>query len=345
MGKKLGAVLIGLGVLLLTMGLLSKFYAYGKLAVVPPNQKSVSFSEAPGAEVYSIADKKTVTEDLLSTVNVVGDVKASQEISDKLGHKVVVWEKTTYTDKPGFNIDAGQPPLSGSHDRLAFDANTGVGVQCCGTFHAAGADVDTGKEERDANVKFTGQLLKFPFNTQKKSYSYFDTTLLKPLSMAYKGTEKLDGTTVYKFQVTIPPTKSGTLTAPASYFGVNASGDIDLDRIYSNVRTLWIEPETGAIVNSREQVNSYATYQGDKVATLTKADSTFPAKDVKKNASDYGSKAALLKVVRIWLPLIGIVLGLLLLGLGLAMTLLGDRRRGRGQVVVEKEHGRRRAEG
>lgn len=326
-GKKLGAVLVGLGVLLLTLGLLSRFYAYGKLAVVPMNQKSVSYSAAHDATVFSIPDKRAITTDLLTTVNVVGDVNASKEISDKLGRQIVVWEKTTYTDKPDYNADSGQPPLSGSHDRIAFDARTGEAVQCCGTYSADSADAESGKENRDADVRFDGLLVKFPFDTQKKTYRYFDSTLAKAVPMAYKGTEKLYGTTTYKFVADIPDSDNGTLDAPASYFGVNQAGDITLDKHYSNVRTYWIEPETGAIVKSEEKPNQYVTYQGNKVGVLTQLTSVFPDKDVKKNAADYGSKATELKIVHTWLPLVGIVLGLILLILGLGLTLLGGRRR------------------
>ncbi|MEI2670585.1 MAG: porin PorA family protein [Marmoricola sp.] len=49
MGKKLGAVLVGLGVFLLTLGLLSKFYAYPRLAVAPANQNSVTLAFAKDA--------------------------------------------------------------------------------------------------------------------------------------------------------------------------------------------------------------------------------------------------------------------------------------------------------
>ncbi|HNI70573.1 MAG TPA: porin PorA family protein, partial [Marmoricola sp.] len=81
MGKKLGAVLVGLGVLLLTMGLLSKFYAYSRLAVAPANQNSVTLAIAKDATYFSIADRAEKTGDLLTTVNTVGDVNASKQIS------------------------------------------------------------------------------------------------------------------------------------------------------------------------------------------------------------------------------------------------------------------------
>ena len=238
MGKKLGAVLIGLGVLLIVLGLMMKFYAYDRLAVAPMNQKSVSYSEAEGATIFSIADQQEVTKDLLTTVNVVGDVEASKAASKEAGEQVNVWEKVTYTDEPTYDVSSGEPPLSGSHQRLAFDAHSGVAVDCCETYATAGADLETGEEIRDFDVAFEGQLVKFPFNTQKKSYDYFDTTLNEGVAMEYQGEATIEGLTTYEFESVIPATEYATLEAPAYWFGIDEEGNVELTRTYTNTRTL-----------------------------------------------------------------------------------------------------------
>lgn len=326
MGKKLGAVLIGLGVLLIVLGLMMKFYAYDRLAVAPMNQKSVSYSEAQGATIFSIADQQEVTKDLLTTVNVVGDVDASKKASDDAGEQINVWEKVTYSDEPTFDINSGEPPLSGSHVRIAFDAHTGAAVECCETYAANGSDLETGEEDRDYDAPFEGQLVKFPFNTQKKAYDYFDSTLNEGVSMDYKGQETLQGLNTYKFEAVIPPTEYATLTAPASFFDIDEEGDVDLARIYSNTRTLWIEPETGVIMKSREDVDTYAEYEGERVATLTQALSEFPESQIKANVDDYKTKALLLKAARTWFPWVGGVVGLLALLAGVFLTLRNRER-------------------
>ncbi len=190
MGKKLGAVLVSLGMLLLTLGLLSKFYAYQRLAVAPANQNSVTLAFAKDATFFRLADQTEQTGDLLTTVNTVGDVNSSKQISEKLGKPVVVWEQMSYSDTPEFNKSSGDAPMSATHSRIAFDANTAEAIQCCGTFVTDGADLDTGTEKRNADVKFEGLLVKFPFNTQKKTYRLWDTTLQKAMPASYKGTEK-----------------------------------------------------------------------------------------------------------------------------------------------------------
>ncbi len=326
MGKKTGAVLIGLGVLVLVLGLMMKFYAYDRLAVAPMNQKSVSYSEAQGATIFSIAEQQEVTKDLLTTVNVVGDVDASKKATDDAGEQINVWEKVTYTDEPTFDINSGEPPLSGSHVRIAFDAHTGAAVECCETYAANGSDLETGEEDRDFDAPFEGQLVKFPFNTQKKAYDYFDSTLNEGVSMDYKGQEKLQGLNTYKFEAVIPPTEYATLTAPASFFDIDEEGDVDLARIYSNTRTLWIEPETGVIMKSREDVDTYAEYEGERVATLTQALSEFPESQIKANVDDYKTKSLLLKAARTWFPWVGGVVGLLALLAGVFLTLRNRER-------------------
>lgn len=324
--KKLGAVLVGLGVFLLTLGLLSKFYAYPRLAVAPANQNSVTLAFAEDATFFSIADRAEKTGDLLTTVNTVGDVNASKQISEKLGKPIVVWEQMSYSDAPEFNKSDGHAPLTASRSRIAFDANTAEAVQCCGTFVTDGADLDTGTEKRNADVKFQGLLVKFPFNTQKKTYQVWDTTLREAVPASYKGTEKIDGVTTYKFQSKVDETDAGTQVAPASTFGLPIDGDVTLDRLYSNTVNFWIEPETGAYVNLESNPLVTLNYQGEKVATVTDASAAYPERDVKANAKEYGSKATLLKIVRTWLPLVGILLGLALALGGVVLTLNGRRR-------------------
>jgi len=325
-GKKLGAVLVSLGMLLLTLGLLSKFYAYQRLAVAPANQNSVTLAFAKDATFFRLADQTEQTGDLLTTVNTVGDVNSSKQISEKLGKPVVVWEQMSYSDTPEFNKSSGDAPMSATHSRIAFDANTAEAIQCCGTFVTDGADLDTGTEKRNADVKFEGLLVKFPFNTQKKTYRLWDTTLQKAMPASYKGTEKIHGVTTYKFQSDIPETKAGTITAPASTFSIPVSGDVTLDRMYGNKTTYWIEPETGAYVKLETNPLTTLNYQGERVVTATDASAVYPDKDIKANADEYGSKATLLKLVRVWLPLVGISLGLILLIGGVVLT-LGARKK------------------
>lgn len=323
MGKKLGVVLTGLGVFVLGVAVLARFYAYDRLAVVPLDQDTVSVSEGPGATIFDIASQQEITVDLVSTRNVVGDVEASEEASDELGRDIAVWETLVYTDEPGAVVDADNPPRSGTHDRVAFDRHTGEAVACCDTFTSTSSD-DRGEEIRDT-IEFQGLYFKFPFQTEQKTYQFWDGSLGEAVDIEFDGTETIEGLETYRFEQTIPPSDVGDITAPASFFGIDEDGDVTIDRVYSNTRTLWIEPETGVIIRGQEDQLTVAEYEGEQVATLTDVTIGYNPETVKDNADTYSALATQLKAVRIWAPIGGTILGLLLLAAGLFLLLRNRR--------------------
>ncbi len=335
MGRKTGFVLVGVGVFLLVLGVLSGTYAYDRLSVAPLNQSTTLVSEGSDATVFSVADQAEKTTDLVATREVVGDVAAGKAATKKYGREVAVWETRVLTAPPGATIDEDNPPLSGIHDRVAFDAKTGVAIDCCGQYTSDSADLETGTEVRDTETAIKGLYYKFPFHAQKRTYQFWDGALKDSTPIEYKDTEKIKGLTVYRFEQVIPPTTVSTIDAPASVFGVDEAGDITLDRVYANTRTLWIEPETGVIIRGQEQQNVVARYQGDDVATLTNVTIGYNDKTVTSNVDDYSGKATLLKVARMWLPYGGGILGALLLlgGLGLLMRSRAGSARTAGRAV------------
>jgi hypothetical protein len=324
--RKIGIALAVVGAFLLVASLLSRFYAYDRLAVVPLNQDTTSLSEATDATVFDIPKGREVTVDLLSTRNVVGDVAASKKASQDLGRDVAVWETAVFTADRGAEVDEDHPPRSASHDRVAFDRHTGEAVVCCGQFTSSSVDPDTGEEIRDTTTPITGLYYKFPFETRKRDYTFWDGSLQKSTRIAYQGTESIKGLTVYRFEQVIPSTAVGDITAPASLFGIKKTGDVKLTRMYANTRTLWIEPRTGVIIRGQEKQDVGADYRGAKVATLTDTTIGYNDKTVAKNVDTYGSLATQLQIVRFWLPVVGGILGLTLLVLGLVMA--RERRRG-----------------
>lgn len=322
--KKFGWVLIGLGVFVVAIALLSRFYVYDRIAVVPLDQNTVSVSLGPDATIFDIAERQEVTLDLVSTRNVVGDVKASEDASEELGRDVAVWETLVYTDEPAAEVSEEDPPRSSTHDRVAFDRHTGVAIDCCGSYIASTADIDSAEEVRDEDTAIKGQYFKLPFQTQKKTYQFWDGSLKDATDLKYEATEAIKGLTVYRFKQVIEPTDVGDINAPASIFGIDATGDVQLDRIYSNTRTLWIEPETGVIIRGEEDQDTVAEYQGEEVATLTDVVIGYSPETISDNVETYSPLATQLKIVWFWLPLFGTILGLVIV---LAGVLIIRRRR------------------
>ncbi len=138
---------------------------------------------------------------------------------------------------------------------------------------AAGSDV--------APPAFTrgGVQYQFPFDADKKTYDYFDVQSMELFQIDFLGEEEQDGTTVYKYQMVIPPqnlyenltdhfTRDGRemteadeaslaafrLKFPANIWGEEGDEEIEMDRYYTNTRTVRVEPSTGMIVNGREEM-------------------------------------------------------------------------------------------
>lgn len=323
MGRKTGLALVGLGVFVLALALLSRFYMYDRIAVVPLDQERVLVSEGSDATIFDIATQSEVTTDLVSTRNVVGEVKASEAAQDSTGKDLTVWETLVYTRKAGETVGEDNPPLAATHDRVAFDRHTAEVVDCCGNYLTTEADLVTGAEERDTQTPIEGLYYKLPFDAQKKTYQFWDGSLKQATDMVYKGTESIQGLTVYRYEQVIDPTNVGQFTAPASFFGIDQEGDVTLDEIYGNTRTLWVEPETGVIIRGQEDQNVVAQYQGQDVGTLTSVLIGYNDATVTANVDDYKPLASQLKLIRVWVPLIGGIVGALLIVIGLALLARG----------------------
>lgn len=323
MRKTVGLVLVGLGAFLVTVALLARFYAYEQLAVVPVDQETVSVSEGPDATIFDIATQQEINVDLESVRKVVGDVEASEAASEELGEDIAVWETSVINDENPNAVGEDSPPRSATHDRVAFDRHTGEAVEYGDTYLASAADLESGEEVRDTETPITGQYFKLPFNAQKATYQFWDGSLKESTDLEYEATESIEGLTVYRYQQVIEQTDVGDITAPASVFGIDEEGDVTLDRVYSNTRTLWVEPETGVIMRGQEEQYTAAEYNGEQVATLTDVTIGYNEETVASNVEEYESLASQLKLIRVWVPLLGGILGGLLLLLGLGMILTG----------------------
>ena len=62
-----------------------------------------------------------------------------------------------------------------------------------------------------------------------------------------------------------------------------------------------------------------AEYEGEQVATLTDVTIGYNPETISDNVDTYSALSTQLKLIRIWVPLIGGILGLLLLAAGLVM--------------------------
>lgn len=294
--RRMSLVLIAVGAFLIVLGPMIRWYAYPRLAVAPANQRSITTLVGENATIFDIATLKEITTDLTTVVNTTGDASTPE----KHPGAVTYVNSTSTTSADGVM-------RSRDVERMTFDARTGMAIKdCCGDF----ISTTTGEE---TPVVHEGLPAKFPFQTEKKAYPFWDAELGTAVSIQYLEEGQVEGVDVYKFAQSIPATKVGTMDVPLSVLGLEGDGTVTADKMYSNVRTLWVEPETGVVLKRTEAVNQTLDYQGQSRVTLTEVVTGFDDATVKANADEYGGQATLLHLVRAVVPQVSFVLGLVML--------------------------------
>lgn len=319
MRKVLGGVAMLLGVFILLVGVVAKPVLYKSLATVPLDQKSVSVSQGSGMSALyaheengSAVFTKLENVDLKSTRNVVGipgKVKdANKEDTDAF------WQTTVQSQAM---LNGTWTDLSFSNEGVSFNRKTGAATNCCGDFKSVGDLDDPSKTEP---VAHEGLFFKFPFGVEKKTYQWWDGDLGHATDIEYVREEKLHGVQTYVFRQTIPKAEITEREVPKAVFGDSASGDVTAKVMYGNVRTLWVEPNTGVLIKGQEEQDKSLVADGYPDVATTKGTIGYSDETVKKNADEWGSKGSLLGFVHGTLTPLGIVVGLILIGLGLFLT-------------------------
>lgn len=305
MRRFFGPVLLGLGGFLVVGALLMRFYAYPTLAVAPVDPDSVTELSAQDVVLFDSNPEvlDTITTDLDIVSRTVGDVEATEEAPD--GTRV--WVSTTSVrDEDGV-------VRSRSAEVIPMDARTAEAEDF-------GESWQETVEGEKVSVSRTGHVLKFPFDTQKKDYEYWDSTARQAFVAEYTGTQDRDGLTTYVFEQEIPDTVVGTREVPGAILGLEDEPSVEAEVHYENSRTLWIEPTTGALVDRIDDQRQWLAYDG---AELTVQDGTiaFTDEQVATLVADYKSTAPLLAGMKGTYPLIAGLLGLLALAAGAALML------------------------
>ena len=218
--------------------------------------------------------------------------------------------------------DSEGTTLSASIERVGFDRFTGV----------ADPDFDNTVDTGDGAepVDYDGQVFKMPFDTKQQDYLWWDGSVRAATPMQFDSVEEINGLRTYKFVQTIDPTQVAELDVPGSVVG-SEEDEVTLERIYSNTRTIWIEPNTGAVIKGQEEQDAYAELDGQRVLTLTQADVGYTDEAVQANVDEFGPLGSQLNLIKNILPVWGAIAGfvLLLVG-GLLVWVSLDSKRARG---------------
>lgn len=236
MRRRAGLVLLALAVFFAALSPLLRWYAFPRLAKIPPSQYQETVLEAKPA---TLLDYSTLTAKKVDKITIVqtlkGNVEESERIERTAGRDVVVWDALSYVQGPDGKMVSKIP------ERYVFDAHSQAPV------HATGEMVDGDPVTREG-IEF-----KWPFLTEKRDYQYFDAQTRTSSPIHYKGTRTFHGLEVYYFEQTVPWTKVPMpKTMPIKGITPQQIAKTGMTRWYTTKRMFWVDPVTGAPVNGEE---------------------------------------------------------------------------------------------
>jgi uncharacterized membrane protein len=319
MRRVVSILLLTLGVFAVVLGVLLRFYVHHALGVAPLDPASTTVAKGTGVTVFYPGDLKQRTDATVTATRQVRGNLVAPEV--KVGGDVALWHVgLVLEDEDGKLVNAVE-------ERVCVDRRTAQSVAKC-----AEQSVN-----QDNNVRHTGLAYKFPFNTKKQDYPFFDVTLRGSTpSMHFDGEDVVNGLPVYRFVQTIPATKIAEIDVPGDLVNGAAGTTVTAGQFYRNVRTVWVEPYSGIIVKGQEEVRqTLRGPDGRDGQVLLAGTITFTQDTVQKQVTEAKKARSQLQVVYDTGPLALLVIGVVLILAGvllLARRSGGHRYRGRRAV-------------
>ena len=301
--RRVGLVLVGLGVCLIVFALLIPTWVSSKVIKFPLNEYiSVNLTDS-NASYFSpakLAEQTGVSVE--ATYTIKGNAAAGSSSTAVWNQFVYVYDQTN------------KLPIQQTSRTFAFDRRTAQLVDCCG------ANVNG-----DSSVKQSGYVgIVLPIGTEKKTYPVFVTDVKKPVPFVYSGIAAVGGTEAYRFVANIPPTQNGTQTVPGSLVNQSASS-VTLPQFYQAQITYWIDPVTGALLNvTQNQKLTLRDSTGAQALLLFDANLVATTDSVDRLVAQDNSQLSKMSLVGTLLPLLSGIVGLILLVVGI---LVGRRPR------------------
>ncbi|SCE41879.1 Protein of unknown function [Streptomyces sp. Termitarium-T10T-6] len=228
MRRRAGLVILAFAVFFAALSPLLRWYAFPRLAKIPPSQYQEVVLEAKPAVLLDYSTLKAKKVEKVTIVQTLkGNVEESEKIERSAGRDVVVWDALSYIEGPDGKTVSAIP------ERYIFDAHTQAPV------NATGEMVD-GDPVRREGIEF-----KWPFLTEKRDYQYFDAQTRTTAPIHYKGTRTFRGLEVYYFEQTIPWTKV-PMPKKMPIEGITAEqiAQTGMTRWYTTKRMFWVDPVT-----------------------------------------------------------------------------------------------------
>ncbi|GGK52937.1 DUF3068 domain-containing protein [Nocardia camponoti] len=332
--RTVACVLVGLGAALLVAALMIPTYTVSKVAKTPLDLEITTIAvNQPGEESLVLDSKSLTSGDGGPVVNknvplVSQRFVTVEEPSDATEMTLQAGQTLRRTDVQG---DTGL--LTATVDRVTIDRKSGEPVAA----DPNGSIAVTVNKDGSVNepVQHTGLGYRFPIGTEKKTYPYFDINVRKSFDANFIEETEINSTKVYHFQTVIPVTSTwdvvqsptNRLTLPANKWGLEGTDPVTMTRYYTNVRDLWVEPQTGTVVKGGEAIHLfYGRSPNQQDVTALKSHIVFDEATVESQLAIAKENTDKISLFGRILPIIFAVLGVLALAGGLFLGLW----RGRG---------------
>ncbi|MGW6391488.1 DUF3068 domain-containing protein [Streptomyces sp. NPDC055103] len=305
----LSLILLGVGVFLLVFTQLLLRYVEPRAKRTPTDVDSTTVFSGQGSYFdtgsVSTVEGRTIT----ITRRVLGDVAGGE----RSGH--AIWDVSTQIDSPK-TLALGDPrkSLQWTTERWVTDRRTNLPVRCC-----------------DEKPAFEGEAyLKFPFDIEKRGYSWWDSTLGATVPLEFQEVAKVDGREGYRFVGSVKATPTGTRLVPAVLVGSTKPGQVAAEEWYSNARIeLTVDQRTGRIMNALIAPKKTLRAPGsrkDAVTLLSSERLEFTEATRREQVELASEDSARLKLLGETAPLVGGIAGGLSAVAGAVLLIRGPRR-------------------
>ncbi|HUA28922.1 MAG TPA: porin PorA family protein, partial [Streptosporangiaceae bacterium] len=302
-----GFVLTLLGAFFLLAAVLLRFWIAPSAVKFPLNEYQVVTLTGTGS-YFSAAQAKELNDvSVRITYTTRGDVAAGSS-------STAVWDQFV-----SVRDVTNRQPISYDSIREAFSRTNASLIQCCGVYIS---NPVSGKPNRAVHMSGIGPV--FPPGTQKTTYMLFDTAAARPEPVRYQGTSTLHGIQVYRFVETAPATRFGTEQVPGSLIGEPSQSEVSLGEYYSGTQTFYVDPVTGgplATTQHTEVTLRDSTGATRLVGTNFTATTTPASVQAVVNKDVSGRNT--INLASVTLPLIGLIVGLVLLLAGILLVQTG----------------------
>ena len=300
--KWFGSVLVALGAFLVVAAVVAQVWAPDNVKRTPIDVNDTTYLDGQADHLNAETGKLESDPVYALQINQTDSNKSDGEVAVFVQNTCVVID----TGQDRVCVSAKDPNLL-THEVDVFAADR----------HSA-MMLNDEKYVPDETVKHYGLNNKWPFASQKTTYPYWDGTLGKAVDATYERTTDVKGTEAYVYRVDIKDARVEVLD------GVQG--------VYDDVKEIFIDPRTGAILNTTENQQRYLE-DGTKILDL-RLEFTDGTQQAKVDESN--TKWDQIDIVLNVLPIVGYAVGIPVFLIGLALLFMGRRSRGRGETPAEE---------